>query len=174
MCNGKSLASCLLCAFGSPLSYYSDPSAPSRTSFATISPLYSRAEPMRLPAPSEIGAKKRMPLSQEVTHDLRMKTYLEPAYVSSPLRVFRAEARGPRCSSWKGGDFTARPFSPVYRSKVSIPPQSLATFSIASLGESNWCVTRPQEGHKYPSIILTSPMIGIPLWRRKSMVRVIP
>lgn len=53
-------------------------------------------------------------------------------------------------------------------------PQSLATFSIASLGESNWCVTRPQEGHKYPSIILTSPMIGIPLWRRKSMVRVIP
>ena len=152
MCNGKSLASCLLCAFGSPLSYYSDPSAPSRTSFATISPLYSRAEPMRLPAPSEIGAKKRMPLSQD----------------------FRAEARGPRCSSWKGGDFTARPFSPVYRSKVSIPPQSLATFSIASLGESNWCITRPQEGHKYPSIILTSPMIGIPLCRRKSIVRVIP
>ena len=28
-------------------------------------------------------------------------------------------------------------------------PQTLATFSIASLGESNWCVTRPQEGHKY-------------------------
>jgi len=53
-------------------------------------------------------------------------------------------------------------------------PQSLATFFIASLGESNWCVTRPQEGHKYPSIILTRPMIGISLWRRKSMVRVIP
>ena len=53
-------------------------------------------------------------------------------------------------------------------------PQSLATFSIASLGESNWCVTRPQEGHKYPSIIVTRPMIGISLWRRKSMVRVIP
>ena len=53
-------------------------------------------------------------------------------------------------------------------------PQSLATFSIASLGESNWCVTRPQEGHRYPSIMVTSPMIGISLWRRKSMVRVIP
>ena len=25
-------------------------------------------------------------------------------------------------------------------------PQSLATFFIAILGESNWCVTRPQEG----------------------------
>ena len=37
-------------------------------------------------------------------------------------------------------------------------PQSLATFSIASLGERNWCVTRPQEGHKYPFIILTSPI----------------
>jgi len=53
-------------------------------------------------------------------------------------------------------------------------PQSLATFSIASLGESNWCVTRPHEGHRYPSIIVPSPMIGISLWRRKSMVRVIP
>jgi hypothetical protein len=53
-------------------------------------------------------------------------------------------------------------------------PQPLATFSIASLGESNWCVTRPQEGHRYPSIIVTGPMIGISLWRRKSMVRVIP
>jgi hypothetical protein len=52
--------------------------------------------------------------------------------------------------------------------------QSLATFFIAILGESDWCVTRPQEGHKYPSIILTRHMIGIPLWRRKSMVRVIP
>ena len=27
--------------------------------------------------------------------------------------------------------------------------QSLATLSIANLGESNWCVTRPQEGHKH-------------------------
>ena len=53
-------------------------------------------------------------------------------------------------------------------------PQPLTTFSISSLGESNWCVTRPQEGDKYPSIILTSPMMGIPLCRRKSMVRVIP
>jgi len=52
--------------------------------------------------------------------------------------------------------------------------QSLATFSIASLGESNWWVTFPQSGHRYPSIIVTSPMIGISLWRRKSMVRVIP
>jgi len=53
-------------------------------------------------------------------------------------------------------------------------PQPLTTFSISSLGEGNWCVTGPQEGHKYPSIIVTRPMIGIPLWRRKSIVRVIP
>ena len=52
--------------------------------------------------------------------------------------------------------------------------QSLATFSIASLGESNWWVTLPQSGHRYPSIMFTSRMMGIPLWRRKSMVRVIP
>jgi hypothetical protein len=53
-------------------------------------------------------------------------------------------------------------------------PLSLATFSIASLGESNWWVTFWQLGHRYPSIMLTSPMMGISLWRRKSIVRVIP
>jgi hypothetical protein len=42
-------------------------------------------------------------------------------------------------------------------------PQFLATFSIASLGASSWCVTRPQEGHKYPSIMVTSPMTGVSL-----------
>jgi hypothetical protein len=66
MCNRRSLACCSLCAFGSPLGYYSDPSAPSRTSFATISPLYSRAEPMRLPAPRSLAEKpQKCPKSAE-------------------------------------------------------------------------------------------------------------
>ena len=47
-------------------------------------------------------------------------------------------------------------------------PQPLATFSIASLGESNWCVTRPQEGHRDPSIIVTRPITGITFWRTMS------
>jgi hypothetical protein len=47
-------------------------------------------------------------------------------------------------------------------------------FSIASLGESNWWVTLPQSGHRYPSIIVTSHIMRISLWRRKSMVRFIP
>jgi hypothetical protein len=94
MCNRSSLACCPLSAFGSPLGYYSDPSAPSRTSFATISPLYSRVDPMRLPHPKRNRGQKTHVVKPRGDSDLRMKTYLEPAYVSSPLRVFRAEARG--------------------------------------------------------------------------------